>query len=52
MNELKERLNKLENELAKLAAKYNGTDKAMWPPIKVELLRRIDALKAQITKAA
>ena len=52
MQELKERLHQLENELARLSAKDEGSDKAMWPPIKVELMRRIDALKAQMTKAA
>ena len=51
-DDLQDRLANMEKQYAELSAKYEGSDKAMWPPIKVELIRRIDALKAQINKAA
>ena len=47
-----DRLANLETQYSDLCAKYDNTTKATWPPIKAELERRIDALKAQIGRAA
>ncbi len=44
-HEIEREIAVLENYLAGLAAKYEGSDKAMWPPIKRELEQRIERTK-------